>query len=495
MKATLKPVMLVGTGSDVGKSILCAGLCRIFLQDGYAPAPFKAQNMSLNSYPTPDGLEIGRAQAVQAEACRLAPRVEMNPVLLKPTTQRSSQVVLMGKPLGNQTAQEYFENNRSGLFSAACAAYDRLASEYNPMVLEGAGSISELNLRDRDIVNLRMAAHAGAAVYLVGDIDRGGVIASLYGSIALLRPHERPLVKGLIVNKFRGDVALFREGVRQIEELCGLPVLGVVPYLEDLEIDDEDSVVLAGKRGVAGEGKVNVAVVLLGKMSNFTDFNALERDSRIHLYYTRDPAEIAKAHIVVIPGSKNTIADLMEIRQNGCAAAILQAYRNGRSVVGVCGGYQMLGTSIADPDGIEGDVPVIPGLGLLPVHTIMTPHKTTVQRTFTHRGDGRECKGYEIHMGVTEVDAHVEGDVIRLNAFADGTPEGYCLPERCWGSYLHGIFDNAAVVDRLLAPWIDVAAGVESDPEARKEAAYDRLAAHLRAHLDIQRLYSDLQTT
>jgi adenosylcobyric acid synthase len=487
MQKKLSALMLVGTGSDVGKSILCAGLCRIFKQDGYAPAPFKAQNMSLNSYPTPDGLEIGRAQAVQAEACGLAPRVEMNPVLLKPTTHMSSQVVLLGKPLGNQSAQEYFQNNRLGLFQEATRAYDTLAAQYSPMVLEGAGSISELNLRDRDIVNLRMAAHANAATILVGDIDRGGVIASLYGSMQLLGPAERALIKGIIVNKFRGDVTLFRDGVRAIEELCGVPVLGVVPYLDNLDIDDEDSVVLAGKRAHAAEGRVNVAVVLLNKMSNFTDFNTLERDPRVHLYYTRDPSEIAHAQIVIVPGSKNTIADLLELRHNGCAAAIVQAARAGRTVVGVCGGYQMLGESISDPHRLEGDVECLPGLGLLPVHTVMMPAKTTVQRNFYFSGSSEKCVGYEIHMGVSTWE-HAKP----LNVLEDGSGEGYRISHRCWGTYLHGIFDNAPVVDSLLAPYT-TEAGSSLSAMQRKEQAYDSLAAHLRTHLDISRIYSLLQ--
>jgi len=488
MQERLKPLMLVGTGSDVGKSILCAGFCRIFLQDGYTPAPFKAQNMSLNSFPTPDGLEIGRAQAVQAEACGIPSRVEMNPILLKPTTHMSSQVVLMGKPLGNQTAKEYFADNRIGLFTVACQAYDTLATTHNPMVLEGAGSISELNLRDRDIVNLRMAAHAGAAVYLVGDIDRGGVIASLYGSIMLLRPHERSLVKGIIVNKFRGDIALFADGVRSIEELTGLPVVGVVPYLENLDIDDEDSVALSGKRTHAGEGRVNVAVVLLSKMSNFTDFNALERDPRVHLYYTRDPAEILRAQVVIVPGSKNTIADLLEMRQNGSAAAVLQAARAGSTVVGVCGGYQMLGESVADPHGIEGDIPCIPGLGLLPVHTVITKEKTTVRRSFRFLECKEQCQGYEIHMGETQI-----GQTRPLNHFEDGTPEGCWHSERCWGTYLHGIFDNEPVIGQLLRPWLTEPVTSVSDPLLRKEAAYDALASHLRAHVDMEKIYASLR--
>ena len=291
----LHPIMFAGTGSDVGKSVIAAAFCRIFKQDGYHPAPFKAQNMALNSYATPEGLEIGRAQAVQAEAAGIPCHTDMNPLLLKPQSDHTSQVVLNGLPIGNRHAYDYFrKEGREELRSAVCTAYDRLAARYNPIVLEGAGSISEINLRDSDLVNLPMALHAHADVILVGDIDRGGVFASVYGSLELLRPHERERIKGILINKFRGDLRLFDSGVKILEEICGIPVVGVVPYYKDIYIEEEDSVDLASKSMQSERGKVNVAVVLLRHLSNFTDFNVLERDPRVHLFYTNNVDELKK---------------------------------------------------------------------------------------------------------------------------------------------------------------------------------------------------------
>ena len=316
----LKSVMFAGTGSDVGKSILAAAFCRIFRQDGYNPAPFKAQNMALNSYATPEGLEIGRAQAVQAEAAGIPCHTDMNPLLLKPNSDHTSQVVLNGRPLGNKDAYDYWKRQdspsgtgggRGGLHNVdfraeVCAAYDRLAARYNPIVMEGAGSISEINLRDTDLVNLPMARYAGADVILVGDIDRGGVFASVYGSIALQTPEDRKLIKGIIINKFRGDMRLFDEGRRMLEDICGIPVLGVVPYYKDIYIEEEDSVSLEQKRRALAEGKVNIAVVLLRHISNFTDFDTLERDPRVNLFYTNNVTDISRADIIILPGTKAT---------------------------------------------------------------------------------------------------------------------------------------------------------------------------------------------
>ena len=308
--------MFVGTGSDVGKSIIATGFCRIFLQDGYHPAPFKAQNMSLNSYATPDGLEIGRAQAVQAEAAGIPCHTDMNPILLKPQSDHTSQVVLNGKPVGNQSAGSYFrQEGREELRREVHAAFDRLAAKYSPIVMEGAGSVSEMNLRKIDLVNMPMAMYAKADVILVADIDRGGVFASVYGSIMLMTEEERKHVKGIIINKFRGDIELFKEGVKIIEDLCHVPVLGVVPYFTDIHIEEEDSVALSQRTKVKGQRskvkgqrtKVNIAVVLLRHMSNFTDFDVLEQDERVHLYYTNNPADIEEADIIILPGSKSTI--------------------------------------------------------------------------------------------------------------------------------------------------------------------------------------------
>ena len=352
----LHPLMFAGTGSDVGKSIIAAAFCRIFRQDGYRPAPFKAQNMALNSYATPEGLEIGRAQAVQAEAAGVSCHTDMNPLLLKPQSDRTSQVVLNGKPIGSRGAYDYFrKEGREELRREVCAAYDRLAQKYNPIVLEGAGSISEINLREVDLVNLPMAMYAGADVILVADIDRGGVFASVYGSVMLLTPEERKHVKGILINKFRGDIRLFESGVKMLEELCGIPVVGVVPYYKDIYIEEEDSLALATKSLQAEQGKVNIAVVLLRHLSNFTDFNVLERDPRVHLFYTNNTDELAKADIIILPGSKSTLADLYELRRNGVAQAVIRAHREGTAVLGICGGYQLMGQEVLDRPRGRGD--------------------------------------------------------------------------------------------------------------------------------------------
>ncbi|WPQ61053.1 cobyric acid synthase [Chitinophaga sancti] len=483
----LKPIMFVGTASDVGKSFINTGFCRIFKQDGYQPAPFKAQNMSLNSFVTPDGLEIGRAQAVQAEACGLPCSADMNPVLLKPTNDKTSQVVLMGKPVGSQSAYDYFMgNNKQELLNAAKAAFDRLQAQYNPVVMEGAGSISELNLKHRDITNMRMALHAKADVYLVADIDKGGIFGSVYGTIALLPPEEKALLKGIIVNKFRGDARLFETGKTLLEELCGVPVVGIIPFRKDIYVEEEDSVALAHKQQQAGSGKVNVVVVLLNRLSNFTDFTVLEKDERVHLYYSNNPAEIAQADIVILPGSKNTIADLVDIKNNGVATAITQAFKGGRTVIGICGGYQMMGQSVEDPAGVEGTVSFMPGLGLLPVTTVLTEVKTTQQCTFQYKNSAATCEGYEIHMGIT-------ASSTPLNTMLHGHGDGYLLNDRCWGTYVHGILDNPVVVDDLLSPF-SLEASAPFDYNNYKHEQYDKLAQHLREHVDIAYIYSQLKS-
>ena len=488
----LHPVMLAGTGSDVGKSVLAAALCRIFLQDGYHPAPFKAQNMALNSYATPEGLEIGRAQAVQAEAAGIPCHTDMNPLLLKPTSDRTTQVVLNGKPIGNRSAYEYFRiEGREELRREVNQAFDRLAARYNPIVMEGAGSISELNLKDTDLVNLPMARHANADVILVADIDRGGVFASAYGSVALQTPEDRKCIKGIIVNKFRGDLRLFEPGVKMLEEICGIPVLGVIPYYQDIYIEEEDSVELSLKQRKAVQGKVNVAVVLLRHLSNFTDFNILEHDARVNLYYTNNVEDLLKADIILLPGSKNTLGDLYELRRNGVAQAILQARRNGATVMGICGGYQMMGQRIADPDGMEGDVCQLPGLGLLPVETVMEGEKVTRQVRFSFLESGTpDCTGYEIHMGRTSA---VDGaSVAPLVYLEDGTPDGCVVDPKCAGSYIHGILDNPAVIEWLLAPYAEKLAQPALDYAAFKEEQYNKLADHVRKHLNLPLLYQIL---
>ena len=469
--------MFAGTGSDVGKSIVATAFCRIFSQDGYMPAPFKAQNMALNSYATPEGLEIGRAQAVQAEAAGIPCHTDMNPLLLKPQSDHTSQVVLHGKPIGNRDAYEYWNPHPSSLTppvdfrKEVCDAFDRLASRYNPIVMEGAGSISELNLRSTDLVNLPMARHAKADVILVGDIDRGGVFASVYGSIMLQTPEDRKLIKGIIINKFRGDMRLFDDGRSMLEELCGVPVLGIIPYYKDICIEEEDSVSLERKRRQLAEGKLNIAVVLLRHISNFTDFDTLERDPRVNLFYTNNTSDISHADIIILPGTKQTSEDLIELRRNGCAQAIIRAHREGKTVVGICGGYQMLGQTVSDPDGIEGNIATLPGLGLLPIHTTMTREKTTRQVTFEF--GGQECKGYEIHQGVSDTD------------------EVILRSDNCIGTYIHGFLDNAPVIEYLLKDKLNVNLNLD-DNDNFKEEQYDKLADHVRRHVDMERIYQIL---
>ena len=491
MNKNLHPLMLAGTGSDVGKSIIAAAFCRIFLQDGYHPAPFKAQNMALNSYATPEGLEIGRAQAVQAEAAGVPCHTDMNPLLLKPSSDHTSQVVLNGRPIGNRNAYEYFRREgREELRKEVHAAFDRLAARYNPVVMEGAGSISEINLRDSDLVNLPMAMHAGADVILVADIDCGGVFASVYGSVMLLRPEERKHIKGILINKFRGDIRLFESGVKMLEDLCGVPVVGVVPYYKDIYIEEEDSVMLQTKNIRAGQGKVNVAVVLLRHLSNFTDFNVLERDPRVHLFYTNNTDELMKADIILLPGSKSTLSDLYELRRNGVAQAIVRAHREGATVMGICGGYQLMGREVCDPDHVEGEIERLPGLGLLPVSTRMQGEKVTRQVRFRFLEDSAVCEGYEIHMGTTTPLADVP--VSPLNHLADGREDGYFVDRTCMGTYVHGILDNPSVIDYLLEPFADKLKETAFDYKAFKEEQYDKLAAHVRKHVDLPLIYQIL---
>ena len=494
----LHPVMLAGTGSDVGKSVIAAALCRIFRQDGYHPAPFKAQNMALNSYATPDGLEIGRAQAVQAEAAGIPCHTDMNPLLLKPQSDHTSQVILNGRPLGNKDAYDYWrgisqkgqsllcEKSEVDYRKEVCDAFDRLSARYNPIVMEGAGSIAEINLKDRDLVNLSMARHAKADVILVGDIDRGGVFASVYGSIALQTPEDRKLIKGIIINKFRGDMRLFEEGRKMLEDLCGIPVLGVVPYFKDIHIEEEDSVALSQKSFEAQQGKVNIAVVMLRHLSNYTDFDSLEQDPRVHLFYTNNVEDIRKADIIILPGTKSTLHDLYELRRNGCAQAIIRAHREGTTVLGICGGYQMMGIEVCDPDHVEGDIERLPGLGLLPVSTTMSGEKVTRQVTSDYGA------GYEIHMGETR--PFGDAKVSPLLHLSDGRDDGYIVDNKCMGTYVRGILDNAPFIDFLLQPFVDklAEAGKPFDYQAFKEEQYNRLADHVRKYVDIERLYQIL---
>ncbi|EGJ71416.1 Cobyric acid synthase [Bacteroides coprosuis DSM 18011] len=488
----LKPIMLAGTGSDVGKSIIATAFCRIFLQDGYQPAPFKAQNMALNSFITADGLEIGRAQAVQAEAARVDCQTDMNPLLLKPSGDKTSQVVLNGKAIGNQSAYAYFrKEGRDELRQAVHQAFDRLEGKYNPIVMEGAGSIAEVNLREIDLVNMSMAMYAGADVILIADIDRGGVFASVYGTVMLMNEEERKHIKGIIINKFRGDARLFESGIKIIEDLCKVPVLGVVPQYTDIHIEEEDSVVLQTKSMNAERGKINVVVILLKHLSNYTDFNVLERDPRVHLFYSNNTEEVEKADIILIPGSKNTISDLYEMRKNGLAQSIINARKNGATVVGICGGYQMMGQEVCDPFHVESEIERFPGLGLLPTTTIMGKEKVTRQTEFTFLDQPQPCKGYEIHMGSTRP---IEGTKSKpVNHTEEGQTDGYYVDNKCFGTYIHGILDNSNVIEHILAPYTDKLNEEPLDLAQFKEEQYDKLADHVRQHVNMDLLYKILK--
>jgi adenosylcobyric acid synthase len=478
--------MFVGTGSDVGKSVLNAAFCRIFMQDGYHPAPFKAQNMSLNSYATPDGLEIGRAQAVQSEACGIPCQGEMNPILLKPTNDKSAQVVLNGKPAGNQTAMQYFnDTDRDWLFREAYKAFSCLDKVFNPIVIEGAGSIAEVNLWDKDITNMRVALETGASTFLIADIDKGGVIASVYGTLQLLPPEEKALIKGIIINKFRGDIALFKEGRKIIEELTGKPVVGVIPFFRDIFIEQEDAVVLDHYTSRFSEGKINIAVVLLKYMSNFTDFNMLERHPDTHLFYSRNSDEISKADIIIIPGSKNTISDLLHLRQSGLGKTIMELHQKGKQIYGICGGYQMMGKDIKDPDHVEGDIEEMAGLNILPISTTLLKEKKTIQTRFQYLDNPDVCSGYEIHMGQTSAEQE------RPLCMVGDKPDGFFLNPKTWGTYIHGIFDNKAVIKHVLQQ-VKKDANDEMDYRAYKELHYNKLADLVRANIDMEYVYCSL---
>jgi adenosylcobyric acid synthase len=498
-------LMIQGTASSVGKSLLCTGLCRLLHQDGFRVAPFKAQNMALNSFATPEGLEIGRAQAVQAEAAGIPPHVDMNPILLKPEAESRSQVVVLGKPAGTLSARDYFRR-KLDLWPVVTAALDRLRAAYDVVVIEGAGSPAEVNLRDREIVNMRVARYAGAPVLLAGDIDRGGVIAALVGTLDLLLPEERALVKGLIVNRFRGDPSLFIDGVRFLEQRTGVPVLGVVPYLPDLRISDEDSVALEARRHgrPISDHLVDVAVVHLPHIANFDDFAPLEAEPAAAVRYVEHGRDLDWPDVLILPGTKSTVADLEWLRCTRLAERVTGLAAAGTPVLGICGGYQMLGQRICDPLHVESDHAEVPGLGLLPIETSFLPHKATRQvrgRIIAGAGPlagarGAAVTAYEIHMGQS---ALLEGEVrpvVALEAESGERLDG-CTDAggTVIGTYLHGLFDNAPV-RRALLEWVarrkglalDAIPNAPDEPE-RRRAAYDRLAAALREALDVQRLY------
>ncbi|MBN2232837.1 MAG: cobyric acid synthase [Deltaproteobacteria bacterium] len=500
-------LMVQGTGSSVGKSVLVAGLCRLYAREGVRVAPFKAQNMALNSFITAAGREMGRAQVVQAEACGLAPRVDMNPVLIKPNSDVGAQVIIHGRPVGNMSAVDYHAYKRTA-WKAVVESLGRLRAEFDLVIIEGAGSPAEINLRDGDIVNMGLATAVGAPVLLAGDIDKGGVFASLLGTMELLAPEERRLVKGFVINKFRGDVKLLKPGLDFIAGRCGVPVAGVVPWFTDLYLPEEDGVAVEGygRGGAAGgpgadDGAASlvIGVVKLPHISNFTDFDPLLHEPGVRLDYLLPGDEPDGCDVLVIPGSKNTIDDLCRLRTCGWDNRLKRFAAAGGMVIGICGGYQMLGREITDPHGVESGRGREPGFGLLPAVTQLVPEKVTVQcrGTVLHDGfgaGGAAVAGYEIHMGRTVIDADLDSGaapLLRIADAADGHPDGaVAAGGMVWGTYLHGIFDNDDFRRRLLAflrrrtGKAHAVAGM--DFADRKARGLDGLADLLAAHLDLE---------
>jgi adenosylcobyric acid synthase len=499
-----KSIMVMGTASNVGKSILCTALCRILFQDGRRVAPFKAQNMSLNSAVTPTGREIGRAQAVQAAACGMPANEQMNPVLLKPMSQDKSQVILQGRVYETISANMDFQRRIGELWNAVVESYHYLAARYEFLVIEGAGSPVEMNLKSRDIANMRTAELADADVLLVADIDRGGVFAAIVGTLQLLTEKERARVKGILVNKFRGDSSQFDDGVRLIEQYTGVPVLGVIPYIQDLGIEEEDSVVLdeSGYHPKFSDGMeqdaVRIAIIQLPHLSNFTDFDPLFLEPGVRAYFCRQPEEVGEAHVVILPGTKNTIDDLLWLNKTGFVEVLERKRAEGAFVFGVCGGYQMLGKEIRDPDGQESSVPVCSGLGWLPVVTTLARVKTTVLVEGNLEGEFAHIpvSGYEIHMGqTTGVSEYQPYAMVRRALDNTGRPDGAVNSDgTVMGTYLHGIFDN----DAFRRAWLQKIRnrfGLPSPPTFHlsisdiRAQAFDRLATIVRQHLNMDALY------
>ncbi len=500
-------IMLQGTSSHVGKSILTTALCRIFYQDGKKVVPFKAQNMALNSYVTRDGKEMGRAQVAQAEAAGLEPMVDMNPVLLKPTGNACSQVVLMGEPIGNMSAKEYHQGYSLKAFSAVKESLQRLDAVYDTIVIEGAGSPAEVNLKANDIVNMRVAKHLQAPVLLIADIDRGGALASLVGTLELLDEEERALVKGLIINKFRGDITLLEPALTFLEEKTGKPVLGVIPHLDQLGIDDEDSVSLEEKTSGSSRKKKDLAIAVIQtpKISNFTDFDALAGEEDVSLYYVKQGESIGRPDLILLPGSKNTTEDLLYLRRSGLEKTIKAAICQGIPVIGICGGYQMLGRAIYDPYHTESEHGQIEGMDLLPMETTFSKHKLTSQvnadcEEMVFLGSKIEAinlHGYEIHMGQTvflEENIRHPFRLTERSAEAVDLPDGLCRADGLvMGTYIHGIFDNdeyrRALLNAIRRHKKLEPLPVSINTYAAKQASYNRLADTVRNRLDMKRLH------
>lgn len=495
-----KSIMIQGTMSNAGKSLIAAGLCRIFKQDGYKVAPFKSQNMALNSYITKEGLEMGRAQVVQAEAAGVEPSVFMNPILLKPTNDIGSQVIVNGEVIGNMSAREYFAYKKQ-LIPEILKAYEKLDKEYDIIVIEGAGSPAEINLKQDDIVNMGMAKMVKAPVLLVGDIDRGGVFAQLVGTIMLLEDDEKAMIKGTIINKFRGDKTILDPGIEMLEEMTKIPVVGVTPYMQ-VDIEDEDSLSERFARKNS-QGVVDIAVIRLPRISNFTDFAVLEGMAEVNLRYVDRVEKLGNPDMILLPGTKNTMADLRWLRESGLEAAILKAQKKGTVIFGICGGYQMLGELLEDPEGVE-EGGTLRGMGLLPAKTIFTVEKTRTRvsgeiQQFSgmfQRISGKKLEGYEIHMGVTSINGKAESFSIISEEGKVSKSDGACI-ENVYGTYVHGIFDEDGIAEelvRILAEkkGIYLEEQQNVDRHAHKESQYDLLADTLRKYLDMDRVYEIL---
>ncbi|MDR0269798.1 cobyric acid synthase [Paenibacillus sp.] len=508
-------LMLQGTASDVGKSVITAALCRIFMQDGFRTAPFKSQNMALNSYVTVDGKEIGRAQGMQAEACGIEATTDMNPILIKPTHDMHSQIVVHGRPLTNMSAAEYRSNYLPTAKPLVLESLGRLRSAYDIVVMEGAGSPAEINLKDRDIVNMNLADWADSPVLLVADIDRGGVFAFLVGTLELLEPHERKRVKGFIINKFRGDLSLLQPGLDWLEERTGIPVLGVLPYIHDLRLEAEDSVVLDKqplKKQQTESPDIDIAVIRTPRISNFTDVDPLKEEPGVCVRFVSKPTELGNPDVIILPGTKNTIGDLAYIRSEGFETAIAEAMHSaGTQLVGICGGYQMLGKKLSDPSGMENSqVQEMNGLGYLPLTTLFTEEKRTVRVSGNllercpipldelYHNPSVQVEGYEIHMGSTTAPEDIEAKTYPLFEVAEagGTlkPEGRGTADgRVWGTYLHGIFHN----DEFRTGWLNAirkAKGLEREAgtfsvKELKEKEFDLVAESVRKHLRMDAIY------
>lgn len=501
-----KNIMLLGTGSNVGKSIIAAGLCRIFYQDGYSVSPFKSQNMALNSYITKDGKEMGRAQVVQAEAANIEPEAFMNPILLKPTTDRKSQVIVNGKVYKNMDAREYFAYKHN-LKKDIMEAYNHIRENFDICVLEGAGSPAEINLKEDDIVNTGMAEMADSPVLLVADIDRGGVFAAIYGTVMLLEENERKRIKGVIINKFRGDKSLLTSGIEMIEKLTDIPVLGVVPFVP-LGIEEEDSLGI-DKYNEKKEGKIKISVIKLKHISNFTDIDALSHYNDVSLKYVTKSSELGNEDIIIIPGSKNTIEDMKDLIEKNIGREIVRIARKGIPVFGICGGFQMMGQKIMDPEKIESDLNEISGLGLLDIETVMKSDKTTTQYKNTVKNvsgilagtEGMEIKGYEIHQGYSypvneKSEENNNSEKILKNdtgcLFGEEKLKG-AVKDNIAGTYIHGIFDNSEFTSHFLNE-VRKLKGLDRIDENfsysdYKNREYDKLAEVLRENIDIKKIY------